>query len=744
MHKLNEKGFIHAFLFLLLLAGLGIGVYLVQTRTGWFSKAAPVIPDKPETSFKLAVDKAVPKNIPLGSRFRLDIWTRSDIDPANTFVAKLKFNPDELQVVEINDGNQSFVNQWIEKTFDNTAGKVSIVGGVNPPGLLTSFIASASADVKGVTSGLTAGVGTVNGARSMKVGEKVDFRADFGNTAKSGQIYITTSPDGKSDFTCPAGYAGGKSGNSKGEKWCLISEGRAPTLTGSFTVREAGDYIVAVNAFTNDSATYTGDPTTQCSGNPLPTGPSGNNKWSDCGPGSNFTLHAADVPPQPTPTPKATLLTASLEGPSTLKVGDQGYFKATLSGGAKSGQIWVTKGDGKSEFPCPSGENGKPYRASTGFYWCRVAEWKGTSIEGSYGTSEVGDYTAVVNAFVNSDMSYTADPSTECTGTPVSLGFDASKWSDCGSSSRLNIKVIDSLPTPISTAPPLKLTLMPPRLMASIIFEAKKAGNSTVHFADTSQILRSSDGLNIISAKKDLTVRIVPASVSAPIPAPTPTPRAVLSLDSSTSNLNRGCDFSVNVNVDTGGAITDGTDAILLYDPTRLTVASITSGKIYADYPSNDIDQNVGKITISGLSSVSTPFTGKGTLATVNFSVKDSAPLGATKIHFDFDPNNKNKSTDSNVVERETVVDVLESVVSGNYTVGTGVCSSQTPSTGSLKNGDVNSNGKIDLVDLSRLLAEFGKSGQSGADLNSDGLVNTLDLLQLRSILIENGTLSGR
>lgn len=741
MHKLNEKGFIHAFLFLLLLAGLGVGVYLVQTKTGLFSKAAPVIPDKPETSFKLAVDKAVPKNIPLGSRFRVDIWTRSDIDPANTFVAKLKFNPDELQVVEINDGNQSFVNQWIEKTFDNTAGKVSIVGGVNPPGLLTS---SQDGSVEGVSSAPTAGVGTVSGARTMGVGEKMDFRADLGSTAKSGQIYIAKSPDGKSDFTCPAGYAGGKSGNSKGEKWCLVSEGKGPTLTGSFTVREAGDYIVAINAFTNDSVTYTGDPATECSGNPLPSGPAGNNKWSDCGPGSNFTLHAADVSPQPTPTPKAALLTASLEGPGSLKVDEKGNFKATLSGGAKSGQIWVTKGDGKSEFPCPSGENGKPYRASTGFYWCKIAEWKGTSIEGNYSTSEVGDYIAVVNAFANSDMSYTADPSTECTGTTAGLGFDSSKWSDCGSSSRLNVKVIDSLPTPISTVPPTKPTLMPSRLMASIIFEAKKAGNTTVHFADTSQILRSSDGLNIISAKKDLTVRIVPVPVSAPVPVPTSAPKATLSLDPSTSNLNRGCDFSVNVNVDTGGAKTDGTDAILLYDPTRLTVASITSGKIYADYPSDDIDQNVGKITISGLSSVSTPFTGKGTLATVNFSVKGSASLGATKIHFDFDPNNKNKSTDSNVVERETVVDVLESVVSGNYTVGTGVCSSQTPSTGSLKNGDVNSNGKIDLVDLSRLLAQFGKSGQSGADLNSDGLVNTLDLLQLRSILIENGTLSGK
>lgn len=137
----------------------------------------------------------------------------------------------------------------------------------------------------------------------------------------------------------------------------------------------------------------------------------------------------------------SSFLGAKLEGPSTLKTGEKGKFKATLSGDAKSGQIWITKGDGKSEFPCPSGDNGKPYKASTGFYWCRVDVWNGASIEGEYVTSVVGEYTAVVNAYANSDMIYTRDPATECTGTPASLGFDASKWSDCGSSSRLTVKV---------------------------------------------------------------------------------------------------------------------------------------------------------------------------------------------------------------------------------------------------------------------------------------------------------------
>lgn len=149
---------------------------------------------------------------------------------------------------------------------------------------------------------------------------------------------------------------------------------------------------------------------------------------------------------------------------------------------------------------------------------------------------------------------------------------------------------------------------------------------------------------------------------------------ATLSLDPSTGTFNRGCSFSLDVNLDTGGSQTDGTDAILLYDPTRFNVTSITKGTIYPDYPGNSTDTQNGKITISGLASVSTPFSGKGTLATLNLTVQSNSPTGSTQIRFEFDPNNKANTRDSNVVERGTLVDVLNSVVDGNYTVGTGAC----------------------------------------------------------------------
>ena len=149
---------------------------------------------------------------------------------------------------------------------------------------------------------------------------------------------------------------------------------------------------------------------------------------------------------------------------------------------------------------------------------------------------------------------------------------------------------------------------------------------------------------------------------------------ANLSLSPAVGTFNKGCNFSVDIKVDTGGAQTDGTDAILVYDQTRFTATAVRSGTIYSDYPGNIIDTANGKVTVSGLASVSSPFSGAGTLATIDFTVLETAPEGVTKVRFDFDPADKAKTTDSNVVERGTIADILSFVSDGNYTVGSGSC----------------------------------------------------------------------
>lgn len=150
---------------------------------------------------------------------------------------------------------------------------------------------------------------------------------------------------------------------------------------------------------------------------------------------------------------------------------------------------------------------------------------------------------------------------------------------------------------------------------------------------------------------------------------------ATLSLDPGSGTINKGCNFTLSIQLNTQGSNTDGTDAIIKYDSTRVTPTKINNGTIYPDYPGNFIDTQTSKINVSGLASISQAFNGTGTLATVDFTVLSSAPIGLTQLTFDFDPNDKAKTTDSNVVERSTVVDVLNSVGNGSYTVGTGACS---------------------------------------------------------------------
>ncbi len=170
-------------------------------------------------------------------------------------------------------------------------------------------------------------------------------------------------------------------------------------------------------------------------------------------------------------------------------------------------------------------------------------------------------------------------------------------------------------------------------------------------------------------------------TVIAGFPAGVFAQTATLSLDPAGGTFNKGCSFSVNINLDTGSSQTDGTDAILIYDSSRLNAAAITKGTIYPDYPGNNIDPQTGRITISGLASVDKPFSGKGLLATVNFTVQSNAPTGMTEVKFDFNSQDKANTRDSNVVERTTVVDVLNSVVNGNYIIGTGTCGSQVVTT---------------------------------------------------------------
>lgn len=135
----NQKGLAQIFLVLILLAGIGLGVYLVGQKTNLFPRASVSTPVAPQTSFILNDPQATKAKV-VGSEFEVQVWARSDIEPANLFAAKLQFPPHLLEVVGLDFINRetTFVESWVEDYFDNNAGEVSLVGGVPSPGLTTT------------------------------------------------------------------------------------------------------------------------------------------------------------------------------------------------------------------------------------------------------------------------------------------------------------------------------------------------------------------------------------------------------------------------------------------------------------------------------------------------------------------------------------------------------------------------------------------------------------------------------
>ncbi len=141
-----QKGLIHIFVLLLLLVGIVVSVYLVQQKTNLFPKAGDLKPTGPETSFSLVGPSDCNSlfclfNLQKGStveeEFKVQVFVRSDIDEANLFRAKMTFPKDLVEVTRIASDSGSFVKNWVEQTYDNNEGTISLVGGVPDPGFKT-------------------------------------------------------------------------------------------------------------------------------------------------------------------------------------------------------------------------------------------------------------------------------------------------------------------------------------------------------------------------------------------------------------------------------------------------------------------------------------------------------------------------------------------------------------------------------------------------------------------------------
>jgi hypothetical protein len=139
--RVSFKVILSGLIFVILLAGLAGGFYLIKNPTNFLPRA-DIKSEVPTTDMVLTTPHTT---VPLGDVFPVDIVIRSDIDSANLFVAKLKYS-DSLKVVRIltskaqaEDSNDYFIQKWIKLDIKNTLGETDIVGGVISPGILTNL-----------------------------------------------------------------------------------------------------------------------------------------------------------------------------------------------------------------------------------------------------------------------------------------------------------------------------------------------------------------------------------------------------------------------------------------------------------------------------------------------------------------------------------------------------------------------------------------------------------------------------
>jgi len=142
---------------------------------------------------------------------------------------------------------------------------------------------------------------------------------------------------------------------------------------------------------------------------------------------------------------------------------------------------------------------------------------------------------------------------------------------------------------------------------------------------------------------------------------------ATLNLSPAYGTYTVGNTFDININLNTGGGRTVGTDIIIKYDAAKLKLVDIVNGTIYTQYVGKEINNSLGTATISGISSdVASAFTGSGTLATLKFQ---GLTATTATVSFDFTAGG---STDSNVADFDTKADILTSATGGTYNLVAG------------------------------------------------------------------------
>lgn len=130
---------------------------------------------------------------------------------------------------------------------------------------------------------------------------------------------------------------------------------------------------------------------------------------------------------------------------------------------------------------------------------------------------------------------------------------------------------------------------------------------------------------------------------------------AAISLSTPKTTIKVGEEMVVSVNI-SSQELTDGTDLIIVYNPEILSGQPVKPGTIYNDFPLNTVDQEAGKITVSGITSATGGVLANGLFGTIVFQAKKA---GSAEVSLEYVPGS---TTDSNVIESKTAKDLLTEV----------------------------------------------------------------------------------
>jgi hypothetical protein len=135
----------------------------------------------------------------------------------------------------------------------------------------------------------------------------------------------------------------------------------------------------------------------------------------------------------------------------------------------------------------------------------------------------------------------------------------------------------------------------------------------------------------------------------------------IISLISPKIEYKVGEKIPVTINI-TSDKATAGTDLIIKYDPNLLTIVQsdtkipVAVGTLFGEYPVNKVDEGLGLITVSGITSQLAGVMPKGAFGTIVFQGKAA---GNPKIFLEF---TKNSTNDTNLIENKTATDILDKV----------------------------------------------------------------------------------